>query len=177
MYIVPTVRTLQRCIVRSSSTRNVPLFKEFCFELRMEISKTSNCKQLPSGSTAPLSSPFEYCNSWQRTTKCHIQKPASSLSSTYTSMSFWQGRSPWTKPKFHSRVASSKLLRVFFEKVNLKPQGHTERCPGIDAESTAKTLGIRWRAKSDEFYFVPPEIAVETSYTKREGSLGYSIPE
>ncbi|XP_043862279.1 uncharacterized protein LOC122756521 [Drosophila santomea] len=38
----------------------------------------------------------------------------------------------------------------------------------IDAESTAKTLGIRWRAKSDEFYFVPPEIVVEPSYTKRE---------
>ncbi|XP_043862253.1 uncharacterized protein LOC122756499 [Drosophila santomea] len=38
----------------------------------------------------------------------------------------------------------------------------------IDAESTAKTLGIRWRARSDEFYFVPPEIVVEPSYTKRE---------
>jgi len=38
----------------------------------------------------------------------------------------------------------------------------------IDAESTAKTLGIRWRAKSDEFYFVPPDIVVEASYTKRE---------
>ncbi|XP_070144167.1 uncharacterized protein [Drosophila kikkawai] len=38
----------------------------------------------------------------------------------------------------------------------------------IDAESTAKTLGIRWRAKSDEFYFVPPELIVEPSYTKRE---------
>ncbi|XP_070141653.1 uncharacterized protein [Drosophila kikkawai] len=38
----------------------------------------------------------------------------------------------------------------------------------IDAESTAKTLGIRWRAKSDEFYFVPPELIVEPSYKKRE---------
>ncbi|XP_041675602.1 uncharacterized protein LOC121530510 [Drosophila eugracilis] len=38
----------------------------------------------------------------------------------------------------------------------------------IDTESTAKTLGIRWRAKSDEFYFVPPEIVVEPSFTKRE---------
>ncbi|XP_044778770.1 uncharacterized protein LOC120285216 [Drosophila simulans] len=38
----------------------------------------------------------------------------------------------------------------------------------IDAESTAKTLGIWWRAKSDEFYFVPPDIVVESSYTKRE---------
>nr|XP_039147372.1 uncharacterized protein LOC120284346 isoform X2 [Drosophila simulans] len=38
----------------------------------------------------------------------------------------------------------------------------------IDAESTAKTLGIRWRAKSDEFYFVPPDIVVEPFYTKRE---------
>ncbi|XP_041633313.1 uncharacterized protein [Drosophila kikkawai] len=38
----------------------------------------------------------------------------------------------------------------------------------IDAESTAKTLGIRWRAKSDEFYFVPPELIVEPSYRKRE---------
>ncbi|XP_070075146.1 uncharacterized protein [Drosophila takahashii] len=38
----------------------------------------------------------------------------------------------------------------------------------IDAESTAKTLGIRWRATTDEFYFVPPEISVKSSYTKRE---------
>ncbi|XP_070074086.1 uncharacterized protein [Drosophila takahashii] len=38
----------------------------------------------------------------------------------------------------------------------------------IDTESTAKTLGIRWRAKSDEFYFVPPEIVAEPSFTKRE---------
>ncbi|XP_044778557.1 uncharacterized protein LOC123327126 [Drosophila simulans] len=38
----------------------------------------------------------------------------------------------------------------------------------IDAESTPKTLGIRWRAKSDKFYFVPPDIVVEPSYTKRE---------
>nr|XP_041630532.1 uncharacterized protein LOC121501962 [Drosophila kikkawai] len=38
----------------------------------------------------------------------------------------------------------------------------------IDAESTAKTLGIRWRAKSDEFYFVPPDLIVQPSYTKRE---------
>ncbi|XP_044315221.1 uncharacterized protein LOC123037628 [Drosophila rhopaloa] len=38
----------------------------------------------------------------------------------------------------------------------------------IDAESTAKTLGVRWRATTDEFYFVPPEISVKSSYTKRE---------
>ncbi|XP_070068037.1 uncharacterized protein [Drosophila takahashii] len=38
----------------------------------------------------------------------------------------------------------------------------------IDAESTAKTLGIRWRATTDEFYFVPPEISVKSSYSKRE---------
>ncbi|XP_044779797.1 uncharacterized protein LOC123327441 [Drosophila simulans] len=38
----------------------------------------------------------------------------------------------------------------------------------IDAKSTAKTLGIRWRATSDEFFFVPPELANETSFTKRQ---------
>ncbi|XP_043062888.1 uncharacterized protein LOC122319553 [Drosophila yakuba] len=38
----------------------------------------------------------------------------------------------------------------------------------IDAESTAKNLGIRWKATSDEFIFVPPELAVEMSFTKRQ---------
>ncbi|XP_043062770.1 uncharacterized protein LOC122319504 [Drosophila yakuba] len=38
----------------------------------------------------------------------------------------------------------------------------------IDAESTAKTLGIRWKASSDEFFFVPPDLAIETSFKKRQ---------
>ncbi|XP_041449408.1 uncharacterized protein LOC121404212 [Drosophila obscura] len=38
----------------------------------------------------------------------------------------------------------------------------------IDAQSTAKTLGIRWKATSDEFFFVPPVLSLESSYTKRE---------
>jgi len=29
----------------------------------------------------------------------------------------------------------------------------------IDTESTDKTLGIRWKATSDEFFFVPPDLA------------------
>ncbi|XP_033239458.1 uncharacterized protein [Drosophila pseudoobscura] len=37
----------------------------------------------------------------------------------------------------------------------------------MEEESTAKTLGIRWKATSDEFFFVPPELAPESSYTKR----------
>jgi len=38
----------------------------------------------------------------------------------------------------------------------------------IDAESTAQTIGIRWKATSNEFFFVPPELAIETSFTKRQ---------
>ncbi|XP_043064804.1 uncharacterized protein LOC122320702 [Drosophila ficusphila] len=38
----------------------------------------------------------------------------------------------------------------------------------LDTESTAKTLGIRWRATSDEFFFVPPDLPTEMSPTKRQ---------
>ncbi|XP_052855081.1 uncharacterized protein LOC128263847 [Drosophila gunungcola] len=38
----------------------------------------------------------------------------------------------------------------------------------IDAESTAKTLGVRWKATSDEYFFVPPELSDESSLTKRQ---------
>jgi len=38
----------------------------------------------------------------------------------------------------------------------------------IDTESTAKTLGLRWKATSDEFFFVPPDLATEISPTKRQ---------
>jgi len=33
---------------------------------------------------------------------------------------------------------------------------------------TAKTLGVRWKATSDEFFFVPPVLATEISHTKRQ---------
>nr|XP_041633540.1 uncharacterized protein LOC121503294 [Drosophila kikkawai] len=38
----------------------------------------------------------------------------------------------------------------------------------IDAESTAKTLGVRWKATSDEFFFIPPELTAGSSFTKRQ---------
>lgn len=38
----------------------------------------------------------------------------------------------------------------------------------IDDASTAKTLGIRWQAKDDEFFFVPSDIESTSSLTKRE---------
>ncbi|XP_041565712.1 uncharacterized protein LOC121467673 [Drosophila elegans] len=38
----------------------------------------------------------------------------------------------------------------------------------IDAESMAKTLGVRWKAISDEYFFVPPELSDESSLTKRQ---------
>ncbi|XP_041675346.1 uncharacterized protein LOC121530393 [Drosophila eugracilis] len=38
----------------------------------------------------------------------------------------------------------------------------------IDAESTAKTLGVRWKATTDEFFFVPPELTSGSSFTKRQ---------
>ncbi|XP_052858246.1 uncharacterized protein LOC128266018 [Drosophila gunungcola] len=38
----------------------------------------------------------------------------------------------------------------------------------IDAESTAKTLGVRWKATSDKYFFVPPELSDESSLTKRQ---------
>jgi len=36
----------------------------------------------------------------------------------------------------------------------------------IDTESTAKTLAAQWKATSDEFFFVPPDLATEISPTK-----------
>ncbi|XP_037827511.1 uncharacterized protein LOC119615570 [Lucilia sericata] len=38
----------------------------------------------------------------------------------------------------------------------------------LDDKSTAKTLGVRWNAAEDTFYFVTEEIIVKESYTKRE---------
>jgi len=33
---------------------------------------------------------------------------------------------------------------------------------------TAKTVGVRWKSTSDEFFFVPPDLATEISPTKRQ---------
>jgi len=38
----------------------------------------------------------------------------------------------------------------------------------LNSESLAKRLGVRWNATSDEFYFVPPPVSIESTYTKRE---------
>ncbi|XP_070144617.1 uncharacterized protein [Drosophila kikkawai] len=38
----------------------------------------------------------------------------------------------------------------------------------LEDASTAKTLGIRWQATSDSFFFVPMVIPLQTAYTKRE---------
>ena len=38
----------------------------------------------------------------------------------------------------------------------------------IEDSSTAKTLGIRWQAHTDEFFFRPSEVLHQESYTKRE---------
>ncbi|XP_065355901.1 uncharacterized protein LOC135950281 [Calliphora vicina] len=38
----------------------------------------------------------------------------------------------------------------------------------IDDESTAKTLGVRWNAKVDQFYFVTAPITLKEKFTKRE---------
>jgi len=38
----------------------------------------------------------------------------------------------------------------------------------LKSESFAKTLGVRWNATSDEFYFVPPPVSIESTYTKKE---------
>ncbi|XP_051864261.1 uncharacterized protein LOC127566283 [Drosophila albomicans] len=48
-----------------------------------------------------------------------------------------------------------------------------ELCAALDSagfplRNTAKTLGIRWQAHDDEFFFMPPEVAHQDSYTKRE---------
>jgi len=38
----------------------------------------------------------------------------------------------------------------------------------LNSESFPKTLGVLWNATSDEFYFVPPPVSIESTYTKRE---------
>ncbi|XP_051864223.1 uncharacterized protein LOC127566243 [Drosophila albomicans] len=50
------------------------------------------------------------------------------------------------------------------------PKDHLLREDFLELEdsSTAKTLGIRWQAHVDEFFFMPPEVAHQDSYTKRE---------
>ncbi|XP_062127717.1 uncharacterized protein LOC133840077 [Drosophila sulfurigaster albostrigata] len=50
------------------------------------------------------------------------------------------------------------------------PRDHLLREDFLELEdsSTAKTLGIRWQAHDDEFFFMPPEVAHQDSYTKRE---------
>ncbi|XP_060665537.1 uncharacterized protein LOC132797774 [Drosophila nasuta] len=51
-------------------------------------------------------------------------------------------------------------------------RGHLDHCGKdfleLEDSSTAKTLGIRWQAHDDEFFFMPPEVAHQDSYTKRE---------
>ncbi|XP_062141785.1 uncharacterized protein LOC133849680 [Drosophila sulfurigaster albostrigata] len=50
------------------------------------------------------------------------------------------------------------------------PKDHLLREDFLELEdsSTAKTLGIRWQAHDDEFFFMPPEVSHQDSYTKRE---------
>jgi len=38
----------------------------------------------------------------------------------------------------------------------------------IDTASTAKTLSVRWKPTSDEFFFVPPDLETEISPTKSQ---------
>ncbi|XP_070075733.1 uncharacterized protein [Drosophila takahashii] len=38
----------------------------------------------------------------------------------------------------------------------------------LEDASMAKTLGIRWHATSDSFFFLPMDISLQTTYTKRE---------
>jgi len=38
----------------------------------------------------------------------------------------------------------------------------------IDTESAAKSLGVRWKATSNEVFFVPPDLAMEISPRKRQ---------
>ncbi|XP_041631531.2 uncharacterized protein [Drosophila kikkawai] len=50
------------------------------------------------------------------------------------------------------------------------PREHLVSADFLELEdaSTAKTLGIRWQATSDSFFFVPMGIPLQTAYTKRE---------
>jgi len=38
----------------------------------------------------------------------------------------------------------------------------------MNTEGAAKPLGVRWKAMSDEFFFVPPDLANKISPTKRK---------
>ncbi|XP_044314736.1 uncharacterized protein LOC123037552 [Drosophila rhopaloa] len=50
------------------------------------------------------------------------------------------------------------------------PKEHLIRADFLELEdaSMAKTLGIRWHATSDSFLFLPMDISLQTTYTKRE---------
>nr|XP_041632607.1 uncharacterized protein LOC121502841 [Drosophila kikkawai] len=49
------------------------------------------------------------------------------------------------------------------------PKEHLLSTDFLDLEevSTTKTLGVRWNATTDEFYFVPTEVTIQANYSKR----------
>ncbi|XP_070141568.1 uncharacterized protein [Drosophila kikkawai] len=50
------------------------------------------------------------------------------------------------------------------------PKEHLLSTDFLDLEevSTTKTLGVRWNATTDEFYFVPTEVTIQANYSKRD---------
>ncbi|XP_070143520.1 uncharacterized protein [Drosophila kikkawai] len=50
------------------------------------------------------------------------------------------------------------------------PKEHLLSTDFLDLEevSTTKTLGVRWNATADEFYFVPTEVTIQANYSKRD---------
>lgn len=50
------------------------------------------------------------------------------------------------------------------------PQDHKHHTDFLDLEETsvAKTFGVRWKADTDEFFFVPYELDSKPSLSKRE---------
>ncbi|XP_043064460.1 uncharacterized protein LOC122320331 [Drosophila ficusphila] len=101
-------------------------------------------------SIAPLFWRSESSNNWQVMSKFSFQGLAILFGSTCTSTMKW--------------TSNHKEVLKDIPSVHRLHNGFLE----IDADSSAQTLGIRWEATSDEFFFVPPVIGIESSYTKRE---------
>ncbi|XP_044574134.1 uncharacterized protein LOC123258335 [Drosophila ananassae] len=61
-------------------------------------------------------------------------------------------------------TSNSKCILKDIPKDHLLREGFLE----LDDQSTAKTLGIRWQANKDEFFFVPSDITPKAVLSKRE---------
>ncbi|XP_041633410.2 uncharacterized protein [Drosophila kikkawai] len=67
-------------------------------------------------------------------------------------------------------ISDFELQTVTFALLKALPKEHLLSTEFLDLEevSTTTTLGVRWNATTDEFYFVPREVTIQANYSKRD---------